>query len=473
MRQLWRAGLFPAVLICLGTAATPQGLFESSQQGNHENEVVSNHFSLGGFIRSAGYVASLPEHSDYYFQSVYGQASLLMDAKVGSWTSAMADIRFRAGNEFQETVTEWMIREAYVDFSGSMAGIRMGKMITPWGKGTVYNPTDKITPMDPTRRSPDEDDLLLGSWGVQGYLNLGSYISLAAAWKPLYQSSVLLIDPVPMPDYVRFTDPWDPGTSLSESSYGINLDLHHPIIDAALYWFSGYNPWPGIRVDSFILDPESMQPELLQLLEHPYRIRMAGLDFSLPLGSWIIRTEGAWQESTGDRTSNEHIPFPELAYAAEIERSLGNFDLVAGYYGKYIMDYEDPVFPPSLSPDAESLHGLINGQGTFTPALFDDLVRNQIASFNRLYNYQLEPQYHSAFVVISGQFFYDILECAVPLIYNFTTEEWMVQPRISYRPADGVEVSVGFSGLYGPGDSLYDLVGPVLNAGYVTFKISF
>jgi hypothetical protein len=191
-----------------------------------------------------------------------------------------------------------------------------------------------------------------------------------------------------------------------------------------------------------------MQPELLQLLEHPYRIRMAGLDFSLPLGSWIIRTEGAWQESTGDRTSNEHIPFPELAYAAEIERSLGNFDLVAGYYGKYIMDYEDPVFPPSLSPDAESLHGLINGQGTFTPALFDDLVRNQIASFNRLYNYQLEPQYHSAFVVISGQFFYDILECAVPLIYNFTTEEWMVQPRISYRPADGVEVSVGFSDRY-------------------------
>jgi hypothetical protein len=283
----------------------------------------------------------------------------------------------------------------------------------------------------------------------------------------------LLIDPVPMPDYVKFTDPWEPGTTLSESSYGINIDLHHPIVDAALYWYSGYNPWPGISVDSFLLDPESMQPALLQLQERPYRIRMAGLDFSLPLGSWIIRAEGAWQESTDDRTSNEHIPFPELAYTAEIERSLGKIDLVAGYYGKHILDYEDPEFPPSLSPDVEMPGTLLNGHGTITPALLDDMVRNQIASFNRLYNYQLEPNYHSAFVVISGQFFHDILECAVPLIYNFTTEEWIVQPRISYRPADGVEVSLGFSGLYGPGDSLHDLVGPVLNAGYLGFKILF
>lgn len=276
MRKLWRAGLIPVVLISLGTVATPQSLFESSQQGNHENEVVSNNFSLGGFIRSAGYVATLPDNSEYYFQSVYGQAALMMDAKVGRWTSAKADIRFRAGNEFQETVTEWMIREAYVDLSGAIAGIRMGKMITPWGKGTVFNPADKITPMDPTRRSPDEDDMLLGSWGVQGHLNLGSYVSVSSAWKPLFQSSVLLIDPVPMPDYVKFTDPWEPGTTLSESSYGINIDLHHPIVDAALYWYSGYNPWPGISVDSFLLDPESMQPALLQLQERPYRIRRWG-----------------------------------------------------------------------------------------------------------------------------------------------------------------------------------------------------
>jgi len=463
--------LFPAVLICLGTAATPQSLFESSQQGYHENEVVSNHFTLGGFIRTAGYVATRPENSKYHFQSIYGQASLLMDAQAGTWAAARADIRFRAGYEFDENVTEWLIREAYVDLSGPIAGIRMGKMISPWGRGTVYNPTDKITPMDPTRRSPDEDDLLLGSWGIRGHLNLGSHVSVSSVWKPLYQSSVLLIDPVPMPGYVRFTDPWEPGTNLSESSYGINIDLHHPIIDAGMYWFSGYNPWPGIRVDSFRLDPGSMQPGLLQLQERPYRTRMAGLDFSLPMGSWIIRAEGAWQDPSGNRTESEYVPFPELAFTIELERSLGNLDLVAGYYGKHILEYEEPVFPPSLSPDAEQMQVMINGSGPFTASMLEELVKNQIASFNRLYNYQLEANYHSAFAVISGQFFHNTVECTLPLIFNLTTREWIVQPGITYLPADGVEISVGFSGMYGPQESLYDLVGPVLNAGYVTLKI--
>ncbi len=406
-------------------------------------------------------------------QSVYGQAALLMDAKVGRLTSARADIRFRVGNEFREKISEWMIREAYVDLSGDIAGIRMGKMITPWGKGTVYNPADKITPMDPTRRSPDEDDMLLGFWGVQGHLNLGNYITLSSTWKPLYQPSVLLIDPVPMPEYVQFSEPWDPGTALRESSYGISIDLRHPVIDAGAYWFAGYHTWPGIKVDSFRLDPGSFEPELLQLQQHPYKIRMAGLDFSLPLGSWIVRAEGAWQESVEERVGNEHIPFPELAYTAEIERSLGNFDLITGYYGKAVLEYEKPQFPPSLSPDMEGFFSMMDGNGTFTMDMVEDLVKNQIASFNRLYNYQLEERYHSAFLVVRGHFFHDKLECSLPVIYNVTAEEWIFQPKVSYRPADGVDISLGFNGLYGPTDSLHDLVGPVLNAGYLALKILF
>ena len=54
-----------------------------------------------------------------------------------------------------------------------------------------------------------------------------------------------------------------------------------------------------------------------------------------------------------------------------------------------------------------------------------------------------------------------------------TTEEWIFRPDISSTPADGIKISVGYSGMYGPGNSLYDMVGPVLNAGYLSIKLTF
>ena len=105
-------------VICLSTwissPATSQGLFESSQSGNHET-LVSSKLSLGGFIRSVAYVANSPESDNIYLQSAYGQVGLLLDAKAGNWASAKADIRFRYGTEFQQALSQAEIREAYID----------------------------------------------------------------------------------------------------------------------------------------------------------------------------------------------------------------------------------------------------------------------------------------------------------------------------------------------------------------------
>jgi hypothetical protein len=200
---------------------------------------------------------------------------------------------------------------------------------------------------------------------------------------------------------------------------------------------------------------------------------MAGLDFSLPLGRWIIRVEGAWQQSLEERTGREFVPFPELAYTAELERSLGAFDLIAGYYGKHILDFEETSAPPSLSPDRDYFMQLIRQQESNPLESIDAVIRDQVAAFNRLYNYQLEANYHSVFLVLQGQFLHNLLEASLPVVYNVTTEEWILQPQVSVKPADGIEITAGFSGLYGPEESLHDLVGPVLNAGYLSMKVTF
>jgi hypothetical protein len=473
MKQVFRAGVPAVILMMMGwTPALTQGLFESPLPGTHEN-LVSNSLILGGFIRSVAYLSNDPETDSKYFQSAYGQVGFLLNAKAGDWASAKADIRFRYGTEFGQTIAQMEFREAYVDLWSGPAGFRFGKMITPWGKGTVFNPTEKLTPLDPTVRSPEEDDMYMGVWALQGRVNLGPSMKLTATWKPVYQSSVLLIDPIPMPDYVKFIDPGFPDMDLKEGSYGLNYDLFTSPLDLSLYWFEGYHHWPGIGFDSFTMDSLTMEPLALNLREEAYRIRMAGLDLGVPVGSWMFRMEGAWQQCTEPHETSEYLPFPELAYTAEIERSGNHFNLLAGYDGKYIIDHVPPAAEPSLQAGQEQFYQLMQQGWVPNSENIDQVITERVGAFNRLYNYQLEEFYHSIFIVGKIFLWHEKIDITIPLICNLTTREWIVRPGVSFMPVDGLKISAGFSGLYGPENSLYDLVGPVLNAGYLSLKITF
>jgi hypothetical protein len=231
--------------------------------------------------------------------------------------------------------------------------------------------------------------------------------------------------------------------------------------------------WPGIAFHSFEMDGQSLEPQALNLYEKAYKVKSLGMDLSLPLGSWIVRAEGAWQQTSGSFTDQEYLPFPELTYTVEIERSGSWLTLLGGYYGKYILEYEDPVADPSLSAGEDQFEELMKSGIPVTMDLMDGIMRDRIASFNRLYNYQLEEFYHSVFLILKATLWQDRLEISVPAMYNLTSEEWIFQPGISWLPYDGIRVSAGYNGMLGPQNSLYDLVGPVLNAGYLSFRLTF
>lgn len=449
-----------------------QGLFESSLNGN-EADTQKDLLTLGGFIRSAVYLGETPLDNEPYLQSAYGEAGLLFKVNSGARASAVADIRFRYGTEWQQPLSEIMLREAYVTLQTGPAEFRLGKLIDPWGKATVFNPVNKLTPMDPTKRSPEEDDMNLGIWALQGSVTLGPYLEVAGTWNPLYQPGKLLIDPIPMPDYVYFVEPDYPGVTLNRSSYGIQLDLRAPAMDAALYGFDGYHGWPGIAFDSFILDSVSMEPQALNIFEKAYRIRMAGADFAIPAGSWILRAEGAWFKTVDNHDGIEYLPFPELSYTAELERGGSWWTSIAGYYGKYILDFAPAQAEPGLSADMEQFLPLLQGGTGPVAGIVDAALREQLASFNRLYNYQLEQVYHSVFLVLKGDFLHSTLEFSVPLTYNITTDEWMARPSLSWMPVDGLSLKAGYQGFWGGNNTLYDLVGPVLNAGFLSMTFKF
>jgi len=326
--------------------------------------------------------------------------------------------------------------------------------------------------MDPLYRSPEQDDMKLGNWTMKGSLRLGLNMKLSGFWLPVYMPSRLMIKPVPVPDYITFTIPDFPNTELKNGSYGLKYDLFLKRFDASLSWFDGYNHWPGISYQSAVFDTETYQPVEIVLFEKAYRTQALGLDFAVPAGAWIFRFEGAWQNTTSYH-EKEYIPYPELAYTAEIERSGSNLTFLAGYYGKYISDFIPPVRTPELSFDSNMLVALMQSGLVITPDIVDDEIRNRIKAFNMLYNYQMEEFYHSAFVVLKSNFFYDKLELSIPVIYNFTSEEWTIRPGITYKPYDGIHLQAGYEAYYGPEGSLYDLIGPVLNSGYISVKVIF
>jgi hypothetical protein len=276
-----------------------------------------------------------------------------------------------------------------------------------------------------------------------------------------------------MPGYLQFLDPEYPDAGLKEGSYGLKYAINTSPADASLYWFQGYHIWPGIRFDSFIPGGAGQEPEALYLALKAYRIRMAGMDFSIPTGSWILRGEAAWLESMEGQSAAGYLPFPELSYTAELERSGEYVTMIAGYYGKYILDHVPLDSEPSLNGGMEQFTPLIQQGIVPTAEDINGALERQIAAFNRLYNYQVEEIYHSAYLVLTGKLWGDRLELTLPLIYHFGIEEWIVQPGICFRPTDGLALYAGFQGMYGPENSLLDMVGPTLNAGYLTLKFTF
>ncbi|MFC2090919.1 hypothetical protein ACFLT1_09110, partial [Bacteroidota bacterium] len=150
-----------------------------------------------------------------------------------------------------------------------------------------------------------------------------------------------------------------------------------------------------------------------------------------------------------------------------------NVNVIAGYYGKYIIDYQAPefeanlfgafpdpaeLFPPGTTPDPSSI-------ASYTDA--------QIAGGNRLLNQQEEEFYHAAYAIVNLSFLRDQFELNIPGMYNFTTKEVTLMPSIKFNITDGLSFQVGAYWLYGEDGSLFDAVSSVLNAGYGMLVVKF
>jgi hypothetical protein len=427
---------------------------------------------LYGFVRGGFYGGTDDSDDKFYLPSVYSDFALKLETGNGTRFKGFADLRFRYGTEFKEPVNRLDLREAYVTVNGKKWDISAGQKIIKWGRADFTNPTQKLSPQNLISRSPDHEDMDMGNLLMSARWYPSPVISLEAVAIPCYRSSVLLIEPLELPSYVTINQIESLVTDKKLFTYGVKADLHVKGVDFSFSWFDGYDPMPGTKLSDFSIDTIGSIPfPSVELTMTPYKIRNIGFDFETTIGDFGFRGEAAWTLPSLSNKSHEYVPCQEIKWVAGVDWMKGNWRITAEYSGKAIPDFEPVTVEPFIGTelDPATLAILLA-----TPGFdLEDYVRQQVGAFNRLYNYQLEKSYHSSGLRVETDLFYGKLTPSITALYNFTSRDFMVMPELTWKPVDGLTISVGgefFSGLKG---SVYDIVDEFMNCFKVGLKVNF
>lgn len=76
-------------------------------------------------------------------------------------------------------------------------------------------------------------------------------------------------------------------------------------------------------------------------------------------------------------------------------------------------------------------------------------------------------------LTISRSFAYEVWNAELTGFYNFTSEEWLIRPQVSWKISDALALAVGAQYMKGPDKSLFSYSSPVLNGAFAELKVSF
>lgn len=442
-------------------AAFAQSLFE---QGNSETKVSALQWS--GYGRGVFYAGSYKSHGLPEIRSGYGEAALKINAFSGIRGKLFSEIRFRSGYEYKKQINQFQLREAYADLFLGDFDLRAGQQIIAWGRADGINPTNNLTPKDYFVRSPEPDDMHLGNFLLRGRYTIKSRIRLEGIWVPVYRHSVYRFDLFDMPDYVNFTDSYRPDAMLKNGSFAGKLEFLFDRFDGSVSWFNGYDPMPGIA--STTLPQTPGENPSIDLYAKPFRQQTAGLDFAFGIGSFGIRGEAAYREPEASFKDEIFVPNRDLRYVMGIDRSFGIMNIMVLYSGQYVFDFEELQLLekfPEIEPE------MLQQPGVW--GMLGPIMDQQLAGFNRVIFDQTKEFMHTLAARPAISLFHDVLDLEIFGLYNLSTEEWALLPRMFWSVSDNLKLGIGGHCFKGPQNTRYDLMAPVFNGGFMELRYTF
>jgi hypothetical protein len=250
-----------------------------------------------------------------------------------------------------------------------------------------------------------------------------------------------------------------PDRTFKNASLAVRLNFELPKLGFSVSWFRGYNPEYGFDIQN--IDWTTGAPVITNIAT-AYLINMIGADFSIPINSWIIRTEMAYN-ITEDYKNKMYIPNPDLSYVVGLERNFSGFHTILQYVGKYTFDFtelSEPVLTDPSDPVAQFQYA-------------NKLIYYESELFNRRQFYQQEKNNHALVLTVSKPLAYNTWNIELSTYFNFTSNEYLLRPKVSWNISDALTASMGCSYMDGPEKQIFDYAGPVLNGGFIELKVNF
>ncbi len=445
MRSL---GMIVCLMLMLVGSLPAQSLFEEATKDASES---SEALDLGGYLRSTLYVGRAQTAEAGQIKSGYGEFSLKARVRKEGFGGAFAELRFREGQEFDARISQFTLREAYVDAFAGRFDFRVGHQIVVWGRADGLNPTDNITPKDMLARSPDEDDRRLANFLIRAYYN-AQPVRLEGIWIPFYRPSRIPTEFISFPDNVLYGGYNYPPARIEDSAFALKLNLELPALDGSLSYFNGYNPFPGLSAEVLDVKPPEIPVPLVNALLKSYRMHVIGADFATTVGSTGLRGEIAYRRPHGDYRESPYIINPDLYYVLGLDREFpGNLSLIFQYLGRYVIDFEE--LPPPPGPSLLPIY--------------------QLEEKNRLLASQQFELSHALSLRIAKSFLYETLDVELMGYVNLTSEEFFLKPKVTYEITDALKLVAGGEWYQGPADTLFDLMDPFLSAFFGELRLSF
>lgn len=440
------------VLVSLWQGANGQGLFESATT---ENDSSREHaFTLNGYVRGSAYGAG----KNFDYTNMFGEVSLRAGIKKDQFLFN-SDIRFRSGYNFNNPFTEVEVKEAYAGYSSNVADLLLGEQIISWGRTDGFNPTNNITPNNYFFFSPEPDDQKISNFLLKTDIRISPKIDWEIIAIPLFKPSVYRYDLFDMGDNVSFDTAVLPERTFKNGSFATKLNFEFPGIGFSASWFRGYDPFYGFDIRNVDF---STGNAVVTYIPSFYQKNSIGLDFSLPMGTWILRGEAAANLTKNDE-GKMYIPNSNVSYVAGIEHDFKGFLTIVQYIGQYAFDYS-ALSEPVLS-DPNNMQALMQ--------YASETVNYESALFNRKIFHQQDEMNHALSVTISKWFAWETFYTELTGYYNFTSEEYMIRPKVTWKIGGSLSLSAGYSYMDGPEKSVFSYAAPVMNGAFVEFKVNF
>ncbi|HNQ68238.1 MAG TPA: hypothetical protein PKN32_07660 [Bacteroidales bacterium] len=411
-------------------------------------------FQLNGFTRGSVFGGS----ESFDIANAFGEFGI-KTKYTGNNASFFADLRVRDGIFFGNHQTILNLKEAYAEFIGNHIDISLGNRIIKYGKATGFNPTDNVCPKNYFFISSDIEDMDMSNFMFKTNIKPVNAVNIELILLPFFKPSVYRYDLFDMGDNASFIDMSLPSINFENMSYSARINTALSGIDFSLMFFQGYDPYYAFDIKNIEMAP------IINIIYQPafYKKTAAGFDFSIPVKSWLISGEAAYNHTTNYK-DNIYTPNPDLHYVMGLEKDIWGIKVIAEYNGRYVFDFTK-LKAPSMPTDFSDTAQLIN--------YMNETVIYESAKYTRRIFEQYYQMNHAIMISLHRSWLWETLSTDLSFLYSFSTEEKLLRGNITWKANDELSISGGGQIMTGPANTIYNTSGKVLSGVWIGIKYSF